>query len=64
MPGDLVPQVSLVDSLKQLIVALDARHIQPSRPTEASIAADAAELRAKAVARLAELTASEQPAES
>lgn len=48
-------QSMLVDSLKQLIAALDARHVQTGRPEEAGIAKDASELRNKAVSRLAEL---------
>lgn len=50
-------QSTVVDSLKQLITALDARHVQTGRPEEAGIAKDALELRDKAVSRLAELDA-------
>jgi hypothetical protein len=44
-----------VVQLRELLVALDNRHVQPSRPEEAAIAKDALEMRGKAVARLAEL---------
>ena len=41
--------------LHELIEALDRRHAQVLRPNEAAIARDAAVLRARALARLAEL---------
>ena len=45
----------LARELEELIVALDRRLPQVERAGEAAIARDAAALRAKAVARLAEL---------
>ena len=45
----------LARELEELIVALDRRMPQVERAGEAAIARDAAALRAKAVARLAEL---------
>ncbi|MBA3269108.1 MAG: hypothetical protein H0T71_01245 [Acidobacteria bacterium] len=42
--------------LHELIAALDRRRPQALRSTEAAIADDAAELRARALARLAELS--------
>lgn len=59
-----MPQLTVVERLKQLITALDARHVQPDRATEAGIAASAKEMRAKAVARLAELGAGEESDDS
>lgn len=56
-----MPSLTVVERLQQLILALDARHVQPGRATEAGIAESASELRAKAVARLAELGAAEGP---
>lgn len=58
-PRGFVPQLTVAERLKQLITALDARHVQPDRVTEAGIAASAKDMRAKAVARLAELGADE-----
>lgn len=48
--------------LKELLVALDSRQVQPDRPEEAAIARDASEMREKAVARLAELEDGAKPA--
>lgn len=48
--------------LKELIVALDKRQVQPERAEEEAIARDASEMRSKAVARIAELEA--EPSES
>jgi len=59
-----VPNLTVVERLKQLITALDARHVQPGRAAEAGIAESASEMRAKAVARLAELRGSEEPDDS
>lgn len=50
-----MPEPTDVARLKELIVALDNRQVQPARAEEAGIARDAAEMRGKAVARLAEL---------
>lgn len=52
-----MPEPTAVVRLKELIVALDNRQLQPARAEEAGIAKDAAEMRGKAVARLAELEA-------
>jgi hypothetical protein len=52
-----VPDSSDIVQLKELIVALDTRQIQPSRAEEPGIAKDSSEMRARAVARLAELQA-------
>lgn len=41
--------------LRELIVALDKRHAQPTRTGEAAIARDSADMRVSAVRRLAEL---------
>lgn len=57
-----MPDPTDVVRLKELIVALDNRQVQPARTAEAGIARDAAEMRNKAVARLAELEA--EPPES
>lgn len=51
-----------VVQLKELLVALDSRQVQPDRPGEAAIARDASEMREKAVARLAELEGAAVPA--
>lgn len=51
-----------VVQLKELLVALDSRQVQPDRPEEAGIARDASEMREKAVARLAELEGAAVPA--
>jgi len=45
----------LARDLRELIAALDSRVPQVHRPAEASIARDAAELRARALKRLEEL---------
>lgn len=50
-----MPDVAVVVRLKELIVALDRRHVQPGRTGEAAIAREAADMRARAVRRLAEL---------
>lgn len=50
-------QADAVIRLKELIAALDRRQAQPSRAEEAGIAKDAAEMRSRAVARLAALEA-------
>jgi len=52
---------AVVDRLEALIVALDKRHVQPARPGEAAIARDAADQRARAVKRLAELHLADGP---
>jgi hypothetical protein len=57
-----VPHAITIVRLKELIVALDKRQVQPERVEEAGIAKDASEMRSKAVARLAELEA--EPPES
>ena len=51
----------LMRELHELIAALDRRVPRVERAGEASIARDAAALRAKAVTRLAELTAEASP---
>lgn len=56
-----MPHLTVVERLKQLIAALDARHVQPGRASEAGIAESASAMRAKAVARLAELRDAEEP---
>lgn len=48
-------ETTVIVRLKELLVALDARQIHPDRPSESAISRDAAEMRGKAVARLAEL---------
>jgi hypothetical protein len=52
---------AVVDRLEALIVALDKRHVQPARPGEAAIVRDAANQRARAVKRLAELHLADGP---
>lgn len=56
-------ELTNVARLKELIVALDNRQVQPARAEEAGIARDAAEMRGKAVTRLAELEAEPTDAE-
>ncbi|MEZ5418074.1 MAG: hypothetical protein R2708_12115 [Vicinamibacterales bacterium] len=46
---------TVVVRLKELIVALDKRHVQPARAGEVTVARDAARMRASAVRRIAEL---------
>jgi hypothetical protein len=50
-----VHHTATIAQLKELLVALDSRQVQPGRTAEAGIARDALELRRRAVARLAEL---------
>lgn len=52
---------AVVDRLEALIVALDKRHVQPARPGEAAIVRTAADQRARAVKRLAELHRADGP---
>jgi hypothetical protein len=56
-----VPQSAVVIRLKELIVALDRRQVQPARAEEAGIARDASEMRSRAVARLAAIEADPPP---
>jgi hypothetical protein len=57
-----VTATELVRELEELIQALDRRLPRVEQAGEAAIAADAARLRDKAVARLAELAAEGTPA--
>jgi hypothetical protein len=56
-----VTDIELVRELEELIAALDRRVPRLERTDESAIARDAAALKAKAVARLAELTGETAP---
>ncbi|MEZ5294089.1 MAG: hypothetical protein R2745_23610 [Vicinamibacterales bacterium] len=50
-----MPDSEVAARLREVIVALDERHVQPGRVGEARIAQESSDMRARAVARLAEL---------
>lgn len=62
--GGPLTHADAVMRLKEVIAALDRRQVQPSRAEEAGIAKDAAEMRSRAVARLAALEADRPPRDS
>lgn len=62
--GGPVAHAAAVIRLRELIAALDRRQAQPTRAEEAGIAKDAAEMRSRAVARLAALETEPLPRDS
>ncbi|MGE0813043.1 MAG: hypothetical protein AB7O28_14760 [Vicinamibacterales bacterium] len=50
-----MPDTEVAARLREVILALDERHVQPGRAGEARIAKDSSDMRALAVARLAEV---------